>query len=441
MNVRHTLLLAAALVSAAGVAAAATDTVGLTWQDSTYLRAVFPVTAGGEVKSDFRIIAVPSLVSEGDTLQLSSVEFAGKRNRKYNDRAAVLRREERAAVHTPQDTVRFDTLVAVEPWMLEGDIALIIERIREGCCRTDSMKAERLAETRYEEPFVPEDVDTVMPILSVADLIAQREPALIPIEQYEPFDKNVPLRRRKGALYIHFHQNKTTIDMDYMGNADVLSRIVDMMERIERDTISKVVRVVIVGQASPEGSVPFNERVAGGRAEALREYITRHVELKDAEYEVINAGEAWADLKDAIEESTVEQLPERDEFLRIIRENPDVNVREQKMRAMGAAFDRLRSMFVDQRNAGYIQVYYEAVPDKGAETINRAVQMVREKRYAEARDLLEPLDDDRKWNTLAVSYYMTGDPDKAMACFERAAADGNAEAQRNIDAIRKLRKE
>ena len=60
---------------------------------------------------------------------------------------------------------------------------------------------------------------------------------------------------------------------------------------------------------------------------------------------------------------------------------------------------------------------------------------------AEARDLLEPLDDDRKWNTLAVSYYMTGDPDKAMACFERAAADGNAEAQRNIDAIRKLRKE
>ena len=441
MNIRHTLLLAAALVSAAGVAAAATDTVGLIWQDSTYLRAVFPVTAGGEVKSDFRIIAVPSLVSEGDTLQLSSVEFAGKRNRKYNDRAAVLRREERAAVHTPQDTVRFDTLVAVEPWMLEGDIALIIERIREGCCRTDSMKAERLAETRYEEPFVPEDVDTVMPILSVADLIAQREPALIPIEQYEPFDKNVPLRRRKGALYIHFHQNKTTIDMDYMGNADVLSRIVDMMERIERDTISKVVRVVIVGQASPEGSVAFNERVAGGRAEALREYITRHVELKDAEYEVINAGEAWADLKDAIEESTVEQLPERDEFLRIIRENPDVNVREQKMRAMGAAFDRLRSMFVDQRNAGYIQVYYEAVPDKGAETINRAVQMVREKRYAEARDLLEPLDDDRKWNTLAVSYYMTGDPDKAMACFERAAADGNAEAQRNIDAIRKLRKE
>ena len=324
--------------------------------------------------------------------------------------------------------------------MLEGDIALIIERIREGCCRTDSMKAERLAETRYEEPFVPEDVDTVMPILSVADLIAQREPALIPIEQYEPFDKNVPLRRRKGALYIHFHQNKTSIDMDYMGNADVLSRIVDMMERIERDTISKVVRVVIVGQASPEGSVAFNERVAGGRAEALREYITRHVELKDAEYEVINAGEAWADLKDAIEESTVEQLPERDEFLRIIRENDDVNVREQKMRAMGAAFDRLRSMFVDQRNAGYIQVYYEAVPDKGAETINRAVQMVREKRYAEARDLLEPLDDDRKWNTLAVSYYMTGDTDRAMECFARAAADGNAEAQRNIDAIRALKK-
>ena len=250
-----------------------------------------------------------------------------------------------------------------------------------------------------------------------------------------------PLRRRKGALYIHFHQNKTAIDMDYMGNADVLSRIIDMMERIERDTLSKVVKVVIIGQASPEGSVAFNERVAGGRAEALRDYIVRRISLKDADYEVINAGEAWADLKDAIEESTVQQLPERDEFLRIINENPDVNIREQKMRAMGAAFDRLRTMFADQRNAGYIQVYYEAVPDTAGETINRAVQLVREKRYAEARALLEPLDDDRKWNTLAVSYYMTGDPDKAMACFERAAADGSAEAQRNIEAIRKLRKE
>ncbi len=437
---KHIIVMVAAAGCAAGASAAPADSVKMEWQDSTYLHVSVPVTAGeGKVKSDFRVMVTPAIVSGEDTLQLRMVEFAGKRNRKYNDRKAVLRNEERGAVYGAGDTVVMDTLVAVEPWMLEGDLSLIMERIREGCCRTDSMGGEKVAETHYERPFVPEDVDTVMPVLSVADLIAQREPALIPIEQYEPFDKNVPLRRRKGALFIHFHQNKTSIEMGYKGNGDVLERIVDMMERIEQDTLSKVVKVVIIGQASPEGSVAFNERVAGGRAEALRKYIEERVELKEAEYEVINAGEAWADLKDAIEETTTAQLAERDEFLRIIEENEDVNVREQKMRAMGAAFDRLRSMFVDQRNAGYIQVYYEAVPDTAGETINRAVQMVREQRYAEARGLLEPLKDERKWNTLAVAYYMTGETERAMECFAKAAAQGNEEAKRNLEAIKELK--
>lgn len=59
------------------------------------------------------------------------------------------------------------------------------------------------------------------------------------------------------------------------------------------------------------------------------------------------------------------------------------------------------------------------MPDKGAEAINRAVALVREGRDTEAVTLLEPLADERKWNTLGVAYFKTGRRAEAVECFER----------------------
>ena len=141
-------------------------------------------------------------------------------------------------------------------------------------------------------------------------------------------------------------------------------------------------------------------------------------------------------MRDVISES---DLDERQELLQIIDNTPDENLREQRIRKLngGRPYQYLKqSVFADQRNSGYIRAYYEAVPDKGAEAINRAVALVREGRDAEAVTLLEPLADERKWNTLGVAYFKTGHRAEAVECFERAVKAGDSEAAGNLEGVR-----
>ena len=157
--------------------------------------------------------------------------------------------------------------------------------------------------------------------------------------------------------------------------------------------------------------------------------------MPDSVYEVVGAGEAWADLRDVIAES---DLDERQELLQIIDHTPDANLREQRIRRLngGRPYQYLKqSVFADQRNSGYIRAYYEAVPDEAAEAINRAVALVRGGRDAEAAALLEPLDDERKWNTLGVAYFKTGRRKEAIVCFERAVKAGDSEAAGNLKGV------
>ena len=75
------------------------------------------------------------------------------------------------------------------------------------------------------------------------------------------------------------------------------------------------------------------------------------------------------------------------------------------------------------------------MPDEAAEAINRAVALVRGGRDAEAGALREPLDDERKWNTLGVAYFKTGRRKEAIVCFERAVKAGDSEAAGNLKGV------
>ena len=352
--------------------------------------------------------------------------------RRYFDRRAALRGEERVAVAAAADTLYYNKVVGVEPWMRASALSLTVDCEFENCCDVRPLAALDLGATRW---FTPKP-KAVMPVLSVAEQIAVREPVLKPISEYKPYTRDIPLRKMKDALYVHFPVGKWDLREDFRDNEATLARIVDMMRRVKDDKTSSIVKVVIVGLASIEGSVAFNEHLAGRRAEVLKDYLDARVDMPDDVYEVVGAGEAWADLRDVIAES---DLDERQELLQIIDNTPDENLREQRIRKLngGRPYQYLKqSVFADQRNSGYIRAYYEAVPDKGAEAINRAVALVREGRDAEAVTLLEPLADERKWNTLGVAYFKTGHRAEAVECFERAVKAGDSEAAGNLEGVR-----
>lgn len=434
---RATVIAAMAMsVLTPGVTAGPTGSRALQWNDSTSLTVTLRLTAGDtEIKGNRRLVITPSIVgSDGHSLVLPQVEFAGRQNRKFNDRRALLAGEERTGVYGRRDTVDYVRTVAAEPWMLGTPLRLEVARAVDGCCDVDSLPTEVQGHATYVAPYVPA-VDLVVPRLSVAEQMARHEPVLRPMDEYRPYDSSIPLRKMTGALYVHFPVNKWDIREDFRDNGETLDRIVRLLRAIEADTASAVKKIVILGLASPEGPLDFNQKLSERRAASLRDYVDERVDMSGVDYELVGAGEAWADLRDMILDS---DLDEREEVIAILDAEPDLNRREALLRRLngGRVFDYLnKEVFIDQRNSGYIQVYFDAQPDIPAQTINRASELVRSGKAQQAIALLASLDDDRKWNVLGSAYYVAGQRDKALDCWRKAADRGDADAARNIKEV------
>ena len=305
---------------------------------------------------------------------------------------------------------------------------------------------------------IPVKIDTVPPPVLVfhavedntgkAGALQQDNPVLAHISQYRPYDRTRILRKEKGALYVHFPVNKSDLSRDFRNNAGTLDRIVDITRQIMADTTSSVRRIQIVGLASIEGGVQHNEELASDRAQALKRYVQQQVsQVTDELFDVANGGEAWTELRDQINDVVTEmttsgveadgsRLAGLREAMGIIDSEADLTRREQKLRQLngGRTFAYIKEhLLADQRNSGYIRIYYDYVPDAAAATINRASELMQQERYAEALPLLQSQKNDpRSWNALGVALWHTGDKDAALDLFRRAAQQGNADARENL---------
>lgn len=275
----------------------------------------------------------------------------------------------------------------------------------------------------------------------------QQDNALLEhISQYRPYDRTRVLLKDKGALFVYFPVGKSDINHDFRGNADVLDRIVNITRQIMADTTSTVCRIQIVGMASVEGAVARNEKLAGARADALKQYIQERVQMPDSYFEVANGGEAWADFRSQIVElmdntTNADTIKALQCAIRIIDTENDLNYREVCLRRLagGSTYAYIKKhLLPDQRNSGYLRIYYDYVPDANAPVINRATELLQQKRYSEALPLLRSVQgDSRSWNALGVALWHTGDHAAAQNYFKIAAQQGNADAKQNLKALTK----
>lgn len=279
-----------------------------------------------------------------------------------------------------------------------------------------------------------------------AGVLQQENPLLEHISNYRPYDRTRVLRKEKGALFVHFPVGKSDINHDFRGNADVLDRIVNITRQIMADTTSSVKRIQIVGMASVEGAVARNEKLAGARADALKRYIQQRVQMPDSYFEVANGGEAWADFRSQIVElmdntTNADTIKALQRAIRIIDTENDLNYREVCLRRLagGSTYAYIKKhLLPDQRNSGYLRIYYDYVPDANAPVINRATELLQQKRYSEALPLLRSVQgDSRSWNALGVALWYTGDHAAAQNYFKIAAQQGNADAKQNLKALTK----
>lgn len=296
-----------------------------------------------------------------------------------------------------------------------------------------------------EKPYVPV-VTPVPDFTGRAGQLQQENPVLQHISQYTPYDRTRILRKEKGALYVHFPVGKSVLNTAFRQNAETLDRIVDITRQIIADTTSSVQKIQIVGLASIEGGIAGNERLALNRAKSLQRYVQQQVQVADSVFDTVGGGEAWAEFRDQLQDIidgraatpalSASQVEGLRQAVAIIDREADANQRERQLQRLngGRTWAYLKQhVLSDQRNSGYVRIFFDYVPDTAAATINRASQLLASGQHAEALTLLESVRaDERAQNALGVALWQNGRRDEALDCFRRAAAQGNADAQENL---------
>lgn len=307
---------------------------------------------------------------------------------------------------------------------------------------------------RIGRPVIIEPVDTVVPekveVLPVlksrplkpqtqGDVLMADNAVLQEFSHYKPYDRTRVMRRDSGALFVHFTVGKAELGRGFRQNAETLDRIVSITRQIMADPKSNVRLIQIIGFASIEGRVQPNEQLAQQRAEALKRYVQQQTGAADSLFELNNGGEAWAEFRDQVEEMLEQgrgDAAQLRQVLAVISEEPDADRREQRLRRLngGRTWQYIKqSVLADQRNSGYLRIYFDRVPDRQAEQINRAAALLQQERYDEALSILNKVrEDQRSWNALGVALYMTGHRAEALDYFQQAAAQGDADAQENL---------
>lgn len=113
MNKKHTIIAKGLLLAALCIAplsdmlanqAAVVEDARIEWFGSERLKVSFPISVGDvKLSTNDRVVVKPVLRSaDGEEMALPMLEFAGKQNKKYFDRKAVLDKTDRLASAVPR---------------------------------------------------------------------------------------------------------------------------------------------------------------------------------------------------------------------------------------------------------------------------------------------------------------------------------------------------
>lgn len=444
-------------------------------------------TEGRNVPSRMSADFTPVLVSGERSLALPAVSLMGRNSYRNHRRAlALMSAKERGAYEksAPYYVVpdykgdsRMDYRLALpyEAWMSSAKLTL--QRIDCGCGKSSVTDVRLLAgKVSLEEVIVIERY--------------RIEPHLAYIR---PEAEAVKSRAEQGESFLDFAVGKTSVNPEFGRNAAELEKIRRMIDLVQDDKDLTIKRIVIVGYASPEGSLAMNERLSEGRAKALRDYLqSRYPAIPGSLYSIRFGGENWDDLVEAVQTS---DMPDKQAVLDIIDRYSIIGGREAKLMALKGGTPwryMLREMFPSLRkvtvtvdydvrnfdaeeakavvktrpqNLSLNELYlvantyepgsedfnslFETVvrlyPESVTATVNAAVAALERRDFVGAERYLRSVKSpdripecDNAWGLLLM--LRDQDYDRAAPYFEAARAAGLKAAQQNLDEIDRLRR-
>jgi outer membrane protein OmpA-like peptidoglycan-associated protein len=144
----------------------------------------------------------------------------------------------------------------------------------------------------------------------------------------------VEYRQERGEASIQFPVNQSTLHPEMGQNRSELMKIARSMEAVRRDPSAIIQGITIKAFSSPEGDSARNEALARQRAENLRNYMVETFQLPDTLFNIIDGGENWEGLRQAIAISPDLTRAEREDLSKILL-TPDIAERKARLRAYG----------------------------------------------------------------------------------------------------------
>jgi len=135
-----------------------------------------------------------------------------------------------------------------------------------------------------------------------------------------------------SRLIFYFANNSSLLMRDYYTNQATLKNL-DLMLK-DAEFISRIDSITISGSASLVGSFQINSRLSYERAMALRTYIRwKHPGVYNDRISVLPAVFNWDVLIDLVQNDPL--VPDREEFLKILRSSADNEVKVSQIRQLG----------------------------------------------------------------------------------------------------------
>ena len=279
------------------------------------------------------------------------------------------------------------------------------------------------------------------------DRLARKNDWVIPIENYRPLDY-LTRPGRDSVMYVTFEVDSDVLKPEFGNNAKVLDQLQSAIETIRDAETTDEILVSVVGLASIEGPQDRNDTLSVHRAKAVADYLRGKTFVGKKHFEAIGKGEAWDWFKAQLDADPAASDKLRD----IVYNEPDADARERKIKADTKLYKEVKEKYLkDQRNSGYIRVYYSNLPDEPTQKWNGAVmELLKGKNYAQAVRMVENDPalmarvnaDAEAANAYGIALYFTALDNKdeaaeqrAIGLLEKAARLGSDAARHNLKGI------
>ena len=183
-----------------------------------------------------------------------------------------------------RDIVNYKVSIPYEQWMSSAHIELHKDDC--GCGKVKTTNVKMLANKIGLEKVIVVERYVFSPTMAYVT----------------PDAESVKSRVEECEAILDFPNARSELILDRGNNRSQMDKILSVLDGISSEQDISMTGVKIVGYASPEGGVAFNQKLSEDRARSLMGYLVNRYRYPSSFYSVEFGGEDWAGLVKALEQ-------------------------------------------------------------------------------------------------------------------------------------------